>query len=144
MANGKLFVRDLVSGLASVTSCLTLNPPFQFTFCSSSLRYKTNIKPYGGGLSVVAKLQPITFNWKKGGTPDFGLGAEDVAKAEPLLVTHNEKGEIEGVKYDRVVVVLLNAVKEQQAQIEQEKAQIETLTKLVCGLRPKADACRHK
>jgi len=67
-----------------------------------------------------------------------------VAKAEPLLVTHNEKGEIEGVKYDRVVVVLLNAVKEQQAQIEQEKAQIETLTKLVCGLRPKADACRHK
>jgi len=33
-------------------------------------------------------------------------------------VTHNEKGEIEGVKYDRVGVVLINAIREQQSQIE--------------------------
>ena len=49
------------------------------------------------------------------------------SKIEPLLVTHNDKGEIEGVKYDRVAVVLINAVKEQQAQIEQQRSQIELL-----------------
>ena len=37
------------------------------------------------------------------------------------------KGEIEGVKYDRVGVVLINAVKEQQAQIEQQRSQIASL-----------------
>ena len=59
--------------------------------------------------------------------PDMGFVAEEVAKIEPLLVTHNDKGEIEGVKYDRVAVVLINAVKEQQAQIEQQRSQIELL-----------------
>jgi hypothetical protein len=32
--------------------------------------------------------------------------------------TLNNDGQVEGVKYDRVGVVLINAVKEQQAQIE--------------------------
>jgi hypothetical protein len=52
------------------------------------------------------------------GSRDLGLGAEDVAKVEPLLVTHNDKGEIEGVRYDRLDVVLINAIKQQQDQIE--------------------------
>jgi hypothetical protein len=37
---------------------------------------------------------------------------------EPLLVTHNNKGEIEGVKYDRITVALINGMKEQQEQIK--------------------------
>ena len=45
------------------------------------------------------------------------LGKE-VAKVEPLLVTHNKNGVIEGVKYDQLSVVLINAVKEQQQEIE--------------------------
>ena len=55
---------------------------------------------------------------------DLGLVAEEVAEVEPLLVTHNEKGEVEGVKYDRLGVVLINAIKEQQAQIERQQAEI--------------------
>ena len=85
--------------------------------CSSSLRYKTNLAPYRAGLDVVSRLRPITFDWKQGGMHDVGFGAEDVAKVDPLLVTHNREGEIEGVKYDRISAVLVNAVKEQQAQI---------------------------
>lgn len=49
---------------------------------------------------------------------DVGFGAEDVAKINPLFVTYNDKGEIEGVKYDRLSVVFVNGFKEQQAQIE--------------------------
>jgi TolA-binding protein len=55
---------------------------------------------------------------------DLGFGAEDVHKVEPLLVTYNAQGQVEGVKYDRVAVVLVNALKEQQAQVEQQRAQL--------------------
>ena len=42
-----------------------------------------------------------------------------------LLVTHNDKGQVEGVKYDRVAVVLINAVKEQQQQIDRQQKLME-------------------
>jgi len=35
-------------------------------------------------------------------TPDVGFGAEDVAAIDPLFVTHNDKGDVEGVKYERL------------------------------------------
>jgi hypothetical protein len=110
--------------------------------CSSSLRYKTNIAPFNFGLNLVNRLRPITFDWKEGGMHDLGLGAEDVAEIEPLLVTYNQDGQVEGVKYDRIGVVLLNAVKEQQAQIEALKQQIELLKTLVCAQNPQAEICK--
>lgn len=131
------------------TTTLCRNGLNQISFCSSSLRYKTNIAPFHAGLNLVSRLQPITFNWKTNGETDLGLGAEEVAKVEPLLVTRNAKGEIEGVKYDRVAVVLLNALKEQQQQIKQQAEQIqsqqqviEELRKLVCRNQAKADVCK--
>ena len=73
----------------------------------------------------------------------MGLIAEEVAKDEPLLVTHNDKGEIEGVKYDRVGVVLINAVKEQQAQLEQYRAQLsQQQTEIAALKRPVCAAFR--
>ena len=47
---------------------------------------------------------------------DMGLVAEEVNAVEPLLTTTNTSGAVEGVKYDRVGVVLINAVKEQQVR----------------------------
>ena len=55
---------------------------------------------------------------------DVGFAAEEVECVEPLLVTYNPKGEIEGVKYGQLTTVLVNAVKEQQAQIENQQKQI--------------------
>jgi hypothetical protein len=109
------------------TTSLCQNPFGQISLCSSSVRYKTSITPFGSGLNLVSRLSPITFNWKQGGLKDLGLGAEDVEKVEPLLVTYNDQGEVEGVKYDRVAVVLINAVKEQQKQIEEQRNQIASL-----------------
>jgi len=42
---------------------------------------------------------------------------------------------VEAVKYDRIGVVLVNAVKEQQKQIEELKA-------IVCELKPAAAVCK--
>jgi type III secretory pathway lipoprotein EscJ len=82
---------------------------------------------------------------------DLGLGAEDVARIDPLLVTYNAAGQVEGVKYDRIGVVLLNAVTEQQAHIEaqqkqinEQKALIENLRLLVCQRNARVEVCKNK
>lgn len=93
----------------------------------SSLRYKTDVRSFTPGLEVVSRLRPVSFRWKSGESTDFGLVAEEVAGVAPLLATHNEKGEVDGVRYNRVGVVLINAIKEQQAQIREQQKQIEQL-----------------
>jgi hypothetical protein len=145
------------SGLGTAGSAdLCRNASNQIALCSSSLRYKTNVKRSQLGLDLVNRLRPVTFDWKDGGMHDLGLGAEDVAAVEPLLVTYNATGGVEGVKYDRLGVVLVNAVKEQQEQIELQKAQIlalqmenerqkrfnENLVKMVCSKKKSAAVCR--
>ena len=126
--------------------------------CSSSRRYKENILPFGGGLDLIKRLQPVTFDWKGRIEPDVGFIAEEVGEVEPLLVTRNENGSIEGVKFDQFAAVFVNAIKAQQLQIEaQEKQlaeqaeinkrvlnQLELLTKIVCRAEPSAEVCKDK
>ena len=133
--------------------------------CSSSIRYKKNIQNYTPGLDLIRRLRPVSFTWKASNNADFGLVAEEVAEVEPLLATYNEAGEVEGVKYDRVGVVLVNAVGEQQTQIESQQKQIDSqaetirqqqeklerqqkeidaLKALVCAGNRTAEICREK
>lgn len=112
---------------AAGSTQLCRNNSNQVSTCSSSLRYKTNITPFSSGLSFIKQLRPITFDWKQNGAKDVGFGAEDVAKVNPLFITYNDKGEVEGVKYDRLSAAFVNAFKEQQAQIEELKREIRQL-----------------
>jgi hypothetical protein len=129
---GEVYIKTFAPG---GVDHLCRNPLNQISLCSSSLRYKTNIQSFIGGLAVLNRLRPITFDWKQGGMHDLGFGAEDIAAIEPLLVTRNDKGEVEGVKYDRITAVLVNAIKEQQKQIE-------GLKKLVCQHKRRAAVCK--
>ncbi|HKO44160.1 MAG TPA: tail fiber domain-containing protein, partial [Pyrinomonadaceae bacterium] len=111
------------------------NDDLQITLCSSSIRYKEEVRDFTPGLQLASRLRPVSFRWKGGRrTPDFGLVAEEVAQVEPLLVTRNGKGEIEGVKYDRIGVLLLNAVQEQQAQIKEQQKQLQAKDKRIANL----------
>jgi len=114
---------------------LCLNSDGNVSGCSSSLRYKTNFAPYTKGFDIINRLRPITFDWKKGGMRDVGFGAEDVEQIDPLLVTYNDKGQVEGVKYDRISVALVNAVKEQQTQIEQQRTQLNEQQREIAALK---------
>lgn len=123
--------RVVIAGLGSGRSALYVSNGGEIGISTSSLRYKTNVEPFLDGLSLVNELQPITFNWKDDDMPDLGLAAEDVAEIEPLLATYNDDGRVEGVKYDRLTVVLLNAVKQQQAQIEAQQSQLDEQRQLI-------------
>lgn len=89
------------------------------TTSQSSLRYKTDVRPFTRGLDLVNRLNPVHFAWKDSGIPDIGLVAEEVANIEPLLTFKNHRNEIEGIKYETLSVALINAIKEQQAQINE-------------------------
>jgi len=163
---GTLVVEQL--GSAGSTA-LCRNASNRLATCSSSARYKTSVRPFLSSLEVINRLHPVAFQWRADGMSDIGLVAEDVATVEPLLVTHNDKGEVEGVKYDRIGVLLLNTIKEQQVQIErqqktvddlrardellreelarqnqrikEQQAQLEALRSWVCASTPKAAIC---
>ena len=113
--------------------------------CSaSSARYKQNITGLHSGLDVVRRLRPVGFTWKESGQRDIGLVAEEVNRVAPLLVTRDAAGNVEGVRYDRLGVILINAVHQQQEQIKRQQAEIEALKRLVCPSRPKAKVCKPK
>jgi hypothetical protein len=94
---------------------------------ASSLRYKKDIRPYLGGLDIVERLHPISFTRIYNGRSDLGLAAEDVARVEPRFTYPNNEGQVEGIKYELLTAVLINAVKEQQKEIEKLKAAVALL-----------------
>jgi hypothetical protein len=49
-------------------------------------------------------------------------------KVNPFIVAY-ERGEIEGVKYPQLTAILIRAVQEQQAEIEELRSEIAALTK---------------
>ena len=122
--SGFIRLNGLDSGGGTALCLTNLN---LIAFCSSSLRYKTDVQSFLGGLDIISRLRPITFKWKEGGIRDLGFGAEEVEKVEPLLTFRNPKGEIEGVRYSQISAVLVNAIKEQQTQIAAQQNQIEDL-----------------
>lgn len=117
--NGQIKVNSLAS--ASGTG-LCINASV-ISSCSSSRRYKEDIRDAGFGLNQIMAMRPVTFKWKGRDERDFGLIAEEVAKIDPRYVTYKD-GKIEGVKYPQLTAVLVNAVKELKAINDRQAAEI--------------------
>lgn len=104
----------------------------------SDARLKENIEPLDKGLLTLMQLRPVSFTWKEGieglkgipdtraGTDDIGFIAQEVEAVLPDVVDETTEG-TKSVDYVRIVPVLVKAVQEQQAEIEQLKAQIADL-----------------
>ena len=93
----------------------------------SSIRWKENIHPVGNALNKVLKLNGVYFDWKEGYTNPFtggkkslGFIAEEVGKVFPEIVSYDKdgSGNAAAIDYDKLTAVLVEAVKEQQLQIE--------------------------
>lgn len=96
---------------------------------TSDRRLKTNIKNLNYGLKEVLALQPVSYNWSEKLNEDnkIGLIAQDVKKLVPEVVTGDEAKEKLGMNYAELVPVLINAIKEQQQQINDLKAMVKKL-----------------
>jgi methyl-accepting chemotaxis protein len=91
-------------------------------------------------------LKPVTFRYRKDADPSqalsFGLIAEDVAQVSPELITRDEQGKPQTVRYEAVNAMLLNeflkehktiaelksTIVQQQRAIEQLAAQMQKMS----------------
>jgi len=98
----------------------------------SARRFKTDIGDMENASAGLLALRPVTFHYKreldKAGIPQVGLVAEEVAKVNPDLVTHDAKGELSTVRYEAVNAMLLNEFLKACRQIDAQQKQIDALT----------------
>ena len=96
-------------------------------FSSSDLTMKENVSTIDNALDMVSSLTGNTFNWKsdagiwgvEGG--DTGIIAQEVEKLKlPGLTKKRGDGTI-GVRYDRLIPVLIEAIKELKSEVEDLK-----------------------
>jgi hypothetical protein len=97
---------------------------------TSSLRFKDNVQDMGSSSSDIYNLRPVTFNYKQHDNTvseedsaliQYGLIAEEVYEIMPELVSHNEDGEIESVRYLNLIPMLLNEIQKLKKEIDQLK-----------------------
>jgi hypothetical protein len=98
----------------------------------SDIKLKKNIVPINNALSLVDSLNGVHFDWRKDGKKAIGFIAQEVEEVLPELVgevseLHNREEKHKTVDYQSVIPVLVEAIKEQQAQIEALQEQINNI-----------------
>ncbi|MGA2189466.1 MAG: tail fiber domain-containing protein [Steroidobacteraceae bacterium] len=113
-----IYGNTTVSGLAVV-----IGSNGELGAVSSSERFKTAVAPMGSNTEQLQQLRPVTFRYKTDpqDTVRYGLIAEEVARVYPELVVRDNKGRIDGVRYDELAPMLLNEVQKQAAEIRDLK-----------------------
>jgi hypothetical protein len=105
----------------------------------SSRRWKTNIHTLHDALAKVEQLRGVSYDLKANGQHEVGVIAEEVGAVVPEVVTWEKNGaDAQSVDYGRLTALLIEATKEQQALIRDQKeliraqqAQIVQLTREV-------------
>jgi hypothetical protein len=114
----------------------------------SDERLKTVRGSFTAGLSALMQLQPIRYEYRpdnplgiNAGGEQIGFVAQAVEKAIPEAVSKNAQGYLL-VNNDPILWTMLNAIKEQQAQITRQQAVIDSLKKIICRDHRDAEACK--
>jgi len=91
---------------------------------ASDVMLKTNITPLSSTLDKVLQLDGYKYNWKNSdnNSTHIGLIAQEVEQQFPELVTQNNN--YKSVNYLGMIAVLINAMKEQQQEIEKIRNKI--------------------
>jgi hypothetical protein len=88
---------------------------------TSDIRLKDNIRTFESAMDVVSQLRGVRFAWKETGVETVGLIAQEVEKVLPELIGTNADTGLKSVSYSNMVAVLIEAVKELKAEIEELK-----------------------
>jgi len=95
-------------------------------FYSSDERLKDNLIKIGNPLDKISQLNGYEFDWivnqeiHPNEGHDVGVIAQEVEKVIPEIVETRESG-YKAVKYEKIVPLLIEAIKEQQVQIDELK-----------------------
>jgi hypothetical protein len=96
-------------------------------YSTSDKRLKENIKPLDSALDKVLQISGVEFDWKElteeekktihgNEGHDVGVIAQEIEEVLPEVVTERDTG-YKAVKYEKIVPLLIEAIKEQQKQI---------------------------
>ena len=100
-------------------------------FSTSDKKYKENIIEIKDAIDKVNKISGVEFDWiplseeekidnHSNEGHDVGVIAQEIEKVLPEVVIERENGS-KAVKYDKIVALLIQAIKEQQIQINNIK-----------------------
>ncbi len=105
----------------------------QLGVLGSSERFKTDIAPMPELSDKLQQLRPVTFHYKGDpkGVQQYGLIAEEVDKVYPELVIRDDKGKIQGVRYEELAPMLLDELQKQQQKLAAQDAKIRGLEQYV-------------
>ena len=123
---------DVGIGTATPTSKLHVVGDFLLTgiatavdFDSTSdIRYKKNIQAIEDPISKVVRIEGVSFNWKEDDRAALGVIADQVETVLPELVRGTDP---KTVNYNGLIGLLIEAVKEQQIQIDKLNERISKL-----------------
>jgi len=127
---GTLTMSGSYTGNFAVTGNITATG--EVTAYYSDQRLKTDINPIEGALSKVMAIGGYTYKANELaadlGVSNFdnqiGLLAQEVEAVMPELVTQSALAGYKTIRYDKVVSVLVEAIKEQQAMIEELRLEV--------------------
>jgi hypothetical protein len=90
---------------------------------TSDARVKSNVEKICGALGKINQINGYTYNKEGYESRHTGLIAQEVIEVLPEAVTTNEDGQM-SVAYGNLVGLLVEAIKEQQGQIDDLKSEI--------------------
>ena len=112
--NPKALVYNAATSTYTLTGNLTVTGDLN---SNSDEKLKDNINTFEGGLEAVNALRGVRYDWKENGKSSIGLIAQEVEKVLPELVS--EQDDIKSIQYGNIVAVLIEAVKELSAKVEE-------------------------
>jgi hypothetical protein len=147
---------DIRVGTSGTNGCLKNNNGGTITgTCSSDLRFKRDLVPFGQVLNKLTRLQPKYYFWRAaefpekqfGAAREAGLVAQEVERVLPELVSEDEQG-YKQVDYSKLPLLMLQAIKELKTENDQLKqvnsALNARLHKVERTLRKKSSATRRR
>jgi len=114
----RLYLVRLNDGVGVEVYAASFNP-------TSSIRYKTNIESYTKGLNELLQLNPVYYKLINDNIKRAGFIAEDIDDIGlKEHISYNTDGLPESLNYNSLITICVNAIKEQQLQINQLKEQL--------------------
>ena len=89
-----------------------------YFYSESDANLKKDVTPIIGALSSVQALSGVNFTWKHNDIKAIGLIAQEVEQVLPVVVGVSPEG-YKTVQYNSIIAVLIEAVKDQQKQIDE-------------------------